>query len=62
MTVRQAMELADCSDTLIKRWLKRGDIKGRKVGGEWVIEGASVRAFLNKPRGKGRPRKEQADV
>ena len=58
MTVFEASQKAGVSDTVIKRWLKRGDVRGRKEHGQWTVEAASLDAYLNKPRLRGRPRKE----
>jgi hypothetical protein len=39
----------------IRDALYRGDIVGRKIGSQWVVEARSVEAFLaNRPR-RGRP-------
>lgn len=42
----------------IRDALYRGDIVGRKIGSQWVVEAQSVEMFLaNRPR-RGRPSKK----
>lgn len=59
MTTTAAAQRAGVSDTIIKRWLKRGDVQGRKERGWWTVDEASLEAYLARPRTTGRPLKEK---
>ncbi len=42
----------------IRDALYRGDIAGRKIGSQWVVEAQSVEAFLAHRPKRGRPTKK----
>ncbi len=56
MTTKEAATKAGVTETLVKRWLKRGDVLGTKTGRSWDVDAESLRVFLGKPRLRGTPR------
>lgn len=59
MTVKDAARRAGVSATIIKRWLARGDVAGEKTDGGWEVDMLSLERWLkNRPRLRGRPRKQ----
>lgn len=64
MTSQQLLSIGEAADrykvpiTTIRHAVQRGDIVGRKIGSQWVVEAQSVETFLgNRPR-RGRPIKK----
>ena len=45
VTVGEAARRLERSTEQVRRYLREGRLKGRRVGGQWFIEGAALRAF-----------------
>lgn len=54
-TVQELSELFDLSPQSVRRYLKEGKIKARKVGTKWLVTEEAIRAFLT---GEDEPAKE----
>ena len=46
VTVHEASRFADRHEETIKRWLREGRLKGRKVGLVWYIDATDLRETL----------------
>ncbi len=55
-TVQEICELFDLSPQSVRRYLREGKIKARKVGTKWLVTEEAIRAFLT---GEDEPAKEE---
>lgn len=58
LSTADACEIAEVSSAYIQRLLREKRIEGTKLGRDWLVYEDSLKAFLNQPRKRGRPRKE----
>lgn len=57
LTVAQAAPLLGLSDSRIQRLLRAGQLRGRKLGRDWIVSRGDVEEFLALPPGRpGHPR------
>ncbi len=56
LTAPEAAKQHRLSRRYLVRLVSNGTIKGRRAAGTWLIEAASLRRFLAKPRPRGRPK------
>lgn len=60
LTVTDAATLAKRSPQLIRRALRSGAIKGRAITPRfWIVDEASLREWMAKPKKAGRPEKQK---
>ena len=53
LTITQAVKLSGYSKPYLARLAKRGDIQARMVGPIWLIDRASLVAYMNTPHKSG---------
>lgn len=46
-TAKETAELLHVSERTIRNYIKRGNLKAQKVGGDWAITEENIKAFLN---------------
>lgn len=55
ITIQEAIKRYKLSDSYLRRLLRQGKIRGRKLGTTWILDPASIEVFLSTPRKRGRP-------
>ena len=50
LTVAETAHLLQRSTEQVRRYLREGDLPGRRVGGQWFIDRADAQAFLARRR------------
>ena len=40
---KEAADFLKVNEQTIRRWIKTGEIRGKKVGSRWIIQGAELR-------------------
>lgn len=55
ITVQEATARYGLSGGFIRRLIRNGRIRGRKMGASWVIDPASLERYVKGERKKGRP-------
>ncbi len=50
ISVADAAKRLERSTEQVRRYLREGRLSGRRVGGQWFIDGAALAAFLGKMR------------
>jgi len=55
VTTAQAAALLGVGDNQVRNLLSRGKLEGAKLGHEWIISVASVKAYLQNKSNRGRP-------
>jgi excisionase family DNA binding protein len=50
ITVGDTAKLLDRSTEQVRRYLREGDLPGRRLGGQWFIDRADAEAFLQRRR------------
>lgn len=58
ISVTEAAQQAGVSGALVRRWLMRGSVLGRKAGGRtcaWLVDAASLTAYAATTRKRGCP-------
>lgn len=59
ITVAQAAAIAGVEPVWLRRQVAAGKIKGQKITKRmWLVDGASLREWMSKPRKVGRPKKK----
>lgn len=54
VSVADAARLLKRSTEQVRRYLREGRLPGRRIGGQWFIEGAAIEAFSNAGRKEDR--------
>ena len=60
-TVKDICELLNVTPQSVRKYLKSGDIKARKIGAKWIVTEEAIRAFMNgeKPEAKKEYKEEE---
>ena len=48
-TTKELTRKLDITSVTLRTYIKRGRIKGQKVGGRWLVSEEAVREFFNTP-------------
>ena len=59
LTLQQAAEMLQISERTIQRMLKKGEIPGSQVGGQWRFDRDLLRAMV---RGEWKPEPDQVEM
>lgn len=59
ITTKQAQAITGWSNAYVVRLLHQGRFRGRKLGRDWLINEASLRAFMKLDRPAHRPKKKE---
>lgn len=59
LTMQQAAEMLQISERTIQRMLKKGEIPGSQVGGQWRFDREQLRAMV---RGEWKPELDQVEM
>jgi len=60
LTVTQAAAIAGVKPAWLRRQIAAAHIKGEKITNRmWLVDEASLREWMSKPRSAGRPKKEE---
>ena len=51
-----AAKIIGCTDTMVRRLLRDGKLKGRFLARDWLVDKSSAEEYRDRPLGKGRPR------
>lgn len=55
LSVHQAAEALGVDDSRVRQLLRAGRLQGQRVGGRWLVDGASVRNRMDRGASSGRP-------
>lgn len=58
LTTAAASRLIGCTDSRVRQLLRSGELAGRRVGRDWLVDRAAAEAYRDRPAtgGRGRPR------
>ena len=55
ITIQEATKHYKLSGSYLRRLISQNRIRGRKLGTTWILDPASIEAFLKTERKRGRP-------